>query len=401
MRQVRMRIALVSGLLLSAVAVWFWLSASRTNYASACREALKRRNWQQLAELSQAWSESEPTNVTAWLHRAEAAQNQDDFANACRFLERIPPDTETGQRALESRIELQFRLLNRPQDAAESCRLLLQHDPNSSLAQQRLIFYYAFTLQRRQLIDQIHDAVARQNEPREAYTYLFFADSLRLSNAGNQIALWLQGDPESELLTVAQALHIAESLEGSIPRDDPDYLATIKEAMIRRDRTLNALLTKYPHNLELLAYFMRRAVEEGDVDRVKELLLQAPAEAEYDNRCWRYRGWVFQSFDKLDEAEAAYRQALKLHSLDWGTRPYLAGLLRRQGKLAEAGRMEELVKQSGRLRRAMLEQQSVASTAPDVLRDLVEYAAACQDHLIADSLKSQMERYNASRGPRP
>lgn len=399
MRQVGIRIALVSGLLLAVAGVWLWYATTGYRYSAACRDAFRRSAWKELAASSQAWSEAEPGNSDAWWYRAEAAQREEDVAAACQFLEHVSPDAANGRRALELRIDFLLGPLNRPQAAADACQTLLQHVPDSRLAHQRLIFYYAFTLQRRKLTDQIRDAVTHTCEPKEAYAYLFLADSLRLSNGGSQNARWLESDPDSELFAVAQAVHIAETLEGSIPRDDPEVLAKVKEAFERRDRTLNELLVKYPKNLELLAYFLRRALEQGDVNRVKELLTKAPQTAEEDNRFWRYRGWLLQSYDELQQAEVAYQKALKLHPMDWGTRHLLAGLMRRKGDLAESARLEKLVIRAGELRRDIQEQQSVRAITPQSLRALANYAADCGDTLIADSLRAQLKHFGQSRGP--
>lgn len=397
MQRLGFRIAvIVSVVLAAAVVAWQFRG---TNYSELCRKAVEQRQWTQLARLSQAWSDAEPGNAEAWMFRAEAARQQGDLVSANDFLGKVPPKSRFGLRALEARIELQFGPLNQPLTAVESCQALLQRDPDSKVAHQRLIYFFAFTLQRRKLIDQVRDAVARRCEPREAYTYLFLADSLRLSNAGFQNEHWLESDPTSELFSVAQAVHIAETLEGQTPRDDPVVLARVKESIKRRDRTLKELLQKYPHNLELLAFFLRQAVEQGDVNRVSDLLSQAPIEAESDNRFWRYRGWLLQSHDDLAEAEEAYRQALKLHPFDWGTRHLLAGLMRRKGNLVEAGHLEQLVMQANPLWVQLQQQETVRRIPPKLLNDLATYAEGCQDQLIAESLHAQLQRFDRMRGP--
>ena len=397
MRRIRFRLVFVVCVGVAVVAVWWQYGDAR--YAEHSRQALKNRQWKELASLSRSWSEADPKNAESWLHRAEAARQQRDFVSADGFLAKIPPIGEFGVRALEARIELQFGPLNQPLGAIESCLSLLQCDPASKIGHQRLIYFFAFTLQRRKLIDQVRDAAARRCEPREAYTYLFLADSLRLANAGAQNARWLESDPASELFSVAQAVQIAETLEGQTLRDDPELLAKIKASVERRDRTLEELLQKYPHNLELLAFFLRQATEQGDASRVTDLLTQAPAEAESDHRFWRYRGWLLQNHDELDEAEAAYRQALKLHPLDWRTRHLLAGIMRRQGDLAEARRQESLVMQANPLWVALQKQETVRAIPAQILKDLAAYAAGCQDDLIAESLHSQLQRYDRTKGP--
>ena len=398
MRRIGIRIAIVVCLGLAAVGAWWKFGDA--HYAERCREALKDRRWEELASLSQAWSASEPKNSESWLLRAEAANQRRDFVAADGFLAKVPPTSDFGVRALEARIELQFGALNQPLAAVESCLSLLQCDPKSKVAHQRLIFFYAFTLQRRKLIDEARVAISRECEPREAYGYLFLADSLLLSNADAQNARWLEPDPTNELFAAAQAVHIAESLEGQIPRDDPVFLAKIKEGLEQRDEALRKLLEKYPHNLELLAFLLRQSVERGDVARVQELLLQSPAEAEFDNRFWRFRGWLLQNDNELTEAEAAYRQALKLHPLDWSTRHLLAGLMRRKGELAEAERLEQIVLHANQLRRQFVEQPTMRAIPPRLLKQLADYAAECDDSLIAETLHAQLSRFGGASASR-
>ncbi|TXT20617.1 MAG: Uncharacterized protein FD138_4185, partial [Planctomycetota bacterium] len=369
-------------------------------YAEQCRLALRNRQWTELARLSQSWSEADPENAEAWLHRAEAAQQRRDFVAADEFLAKVRPTGEFGVRALETRIGLQFGPLNQPLAAVESCLHLLECDANSKVAHQRLIFFYAFTLQRRKLIDEARLAIARESEPREAYGYLFLADALLLSNADSQNVRWLESDPSSELFAVARAVHIAETLEGQIPRDDPVLLANVKKDIERRDRTLQELLQKYPHNLELLAFHLRQAVERGEVARVQELLLQSPAEAEFDNRFWRFRGWLLENDNDLTEAETAYRQALKLHPLDWSTRHLLAALMRRKGELADAERLDQVVLHANQIRREFVQQPTMRAIPPSLLKELAEYAGECDDSLIAETLRAQLSRFSGTTGSR-
>jgi tetratricopeptide (TPR) repeat protein len=259
------------------------------------------------------------------------------------------------------------------------------------MARQRLIFFLAMTLQRSRLQNQIRAAIDSESEPPEAFVYLFFLDSLHFSNATIWNGQWMQGNGDSELFEVAQAVCIAQTLDTSISMDDREESLAARRALEKKGPVMDELLERYPHNIELLAYHLRENVKSGNVGRVLSLLSHAPVESESDGRFWRYKGWVNFQRGELTAAEVAYHRALELHPLDWATRHFLAELCQRQQNFQGAGRLRELVSRANELRRALHAAPSAREVPEDVLRKLVRYAADCGDTQMADALQRRLQ----------
>ncbi len=392
---------LVAAALLGLAGVAGWWLPNRGPTLDQIREqaeaALMDRDWAKLAELSHQWTARMPQEATGWLYQAEALQQQGQYAEAVACLQKIPDTDPRATQARLGEIDLQFGPMNRPRVGAEVCERLLKVNPASPAARQRLTFFLAMTLQRTRLIREIRSSLDRA-EVREAYVYLFLADVLHFSNGAELNGQWLQGEPDSELYEVAQAMFIAEALDASISMDDREAAQLAQLATAKKGPLLDKLLKKYPHNVELLAYQLKQCLLTGKVDRAVELLAQAPAEAEQDNRFWRYKGWVHAQWDEAQAAEDEYRQALKLHPLDWSTRHLLADLLQQQGRPAEAKAQRDLVNRANALRRVIQGARNAREMPTEALQQLAHYARDCGDTQFAAALGKQLARFSGRKG---
>jgi tetratricopeptide (TPR) repeat protein len=216
---------------------------------------------------------------------------------------------------------------------------------------------------------------------------------LHFANGAELNGHWLSGDPASELFEVAEAIFIAETLDASISMDDREAAQLAQRALAQKGPVLEELLRKYPHNLELLAYQLRDSMLIGNIDRAVELLAQAPADAEGDNRFWRVKGWIHAQRGELDEAERNYRQALELHPLDWGTRHLLAELLQRQQRFPEVAQLRDLVQRANELRRAIHLAPAASQVPPETMIDLADYARDSGETQMAVALRRRLEQY--------
>jgi tetratricopeptide (TPR) repeat protein len=375
---------------LGVAAVWQFIGggeSSPDDFRRRCRDARLARDWETLRAVSGRWTVRDPSNGEGWLFQAEALHRQGRVNESLSALRSVPRSSPQAKEALIGQMELQFGPLNRPQGGADACEQLLEFDPKSPLGRQRLIFYLTMTLQRPRLIQEIREAFRIEAEPPEAYVYLFLIDALAFGNGAELNGHWLEGSPGSELFEVAQAVFIAESLDASISLDDRETALRAYRGLAKKWTIMDRLLETFPHNAELLAYHLRECLLTGKVDRAVELLAQAPIEAEEDNRFWRFKGWVHAQWEELDDAEQAYRHALKLHPLDVGTRHLLADLLQRRERRDEVRKLRDQVDRGNALRREIQSAPSARDVPRDMLLRLADFAEECGDEGLARAIR--------------
>jgi len=389
----------VAALLLFAAATcgaWLWrFEASPARLREQLQQAAAAGQWPQVAGLSKRLVELDPEDADAWLLGARAAESLGNPAAAARILSQMPAENQQKMQALRGLVDLQLGSLQEPLEAERTLRQMLKHDPRSQFAHQRLIFFYALTLQRQELVRQAREAMELGCEPIEAYVYLFFADSLHFTNGPELNQRWMAADPNVELFRVALAIHIATALEGGPLRDDSAVVRQVRTMMENRERVLADLFKRYPKNLELLAWHIDRSIRQGDVDRVVELLGNVPAESDGDNRFLRFAGWAQAQLGHDDDALVYYHRALELNPLDWNTRHLIAELRRRQLKFDEVSRLESLVLLADELRRELDVVPDASSAPPELLVRLLDYADKCGDQLFAGSLRKRMNAPSA------
>ncbi|MEO1999077.1 MAG: hypothetical protein ABGZ17_27845, partial [Planctomycetaceae bacterium] len=311
-----------------------WVVRTTASYGQQCRALRNEKQWNALAQLGQEWSEWDPQSADAWLFQAEAAQETNALETAVRFLAKVPSGHAKAIPALILKTNIEFEDLNKPLNAVDTCQQLIRIKPNLPFANQRLIFFYALTSQRQKLIDQITAAIRLGCEPREAYAYLMISDALTFSNGFEVNSAWRQSSPEAEVFIVGRAVQMAQYIQ-ALPNVDTSIYGTAET----RNRLMRDYLEQYPHNPALLRYFLHRAVGQGDVRQVGQLLSQVLDEQSEDSIFWRYRGWYHNAHDELDQAEDAYRRSNALYPLDWQTKHELAAVLRRKKQLSEVERL--------------------------------------------------------------
>ena len=367
-----------------------WQKSWPVHLREQMRHAAAEGRWPEVGQLSRQMTELIPEDGDAWLLRARAAQQQGDATGAEAFLLKIPAGHPQKMMALRGLAELQIGPLNHWRAAASTFHQMLQLNPQLKYAQQRLIFFYAMTFQRQELTRQARRAMELQCEPIESYVYVFFSDSLHFTNGAALNHHWLADDPNSELFTVAEAIHMASALQGAAPRDDLEVVRRIRRMADEKERVLAELFRKYPLNRELLAWQIDRAIELGDVGRVVDLLGKLPPEADDDNRFQRFAGWAHAQLGDEGRAQQSYNNALRLHPLDWSTRHLLADLRRQQQQFNEVDRLEKLAVLANELRRALDVLPDARSVPKSLLEKLADYAAQCGDELYARSLRRQL-----------
>lgn len=368
----------------------WWQRSRRAAWAAQCRAARDSERWVDLQTMADRWAARDPEVADPWLFLAEAAQGRHDWPAAAAALVRIPDTDPKAPAALLALAQIEFGALNRPLVGEAVCQRLLTLQPRAAPAHQRLIQFYAISVQREKLLRQIRFAIDQRCEPPEAYVYLLLLDTLRMSNGVELNEHWLKAHPNDELFVVGRAIQFPEPHDPIVAPSAP--LDVDRKARAGKLKLVETLLEKYPANLELMAYEIERCTTLGEVNRVAQMLSHAPEAAERDSRFWRFKGWVHEMLDELPAAETAYKQALEIHPLDWNAWNRLATVCRRRQDVREVERLTALVEQSRALRIEIRKLPAAELVTPEILADLASYARKCGAGWVADALDSRVGR---------
>ncbi|RMG34297.1 MAG: hypothetical protein D6725_14525 [Planctomycetota bacterium] len=377
-------LALAAAALLAGTAVGTrgWAKWKASQLDRQWRSALDERDWQRAAAVARRLAVFRTADGDFWLDLADCARELDDAELAAIALGHVPEDDPRHLNALLLQADLLFGELDRPLEAAAVWKRMLQLDPLNATAFQRLIYFYAMTVQRAELVETIRLAMERHREPPEAYTYLVLSDRLQFSDALFRIRRWRKQTPGSEILEVADAYFASQQRR---PAANGTEIPEVREGSVHP--AMQQCLRKYPKNLEVLAYHAEQARLRGDHDALRRILLEAPPEAERDARFWRFRGWLLRLADRLPDAEAAYRQALNRNAYDWRARLELAAILRLSGKTGEAAEQSRIALLGKTLERRLLELPNAAALDGPIVARLYEYARQLGDRQVVRALE--------------
>ena len=383
-------------LILSACA-WGGFRGQLKIWDRACRTSRANKQWVDLEITARRWSFWAPSSAEPWLFLADAVQHQERYLEAAEYLRRVPPEQPQYLPALVARSKLLFGPANLPFEGERCCLEILERMPRVATAHELLIDFYTVTMQRIKLREKIQAAIRLNQEPRDAYVYYFLIDSVRFNDGAPLNKLWLDSYPDHEILMVAEVLQTDDVLRNEPPTPDTTTALTEKEQAARN------LLTRFPRNVNLLAYLIEEEMAKGQLDHVIELLAEAPIEAEADQRFWRFKGWVHTAHSEHDQAEQAYRHAITMHPMDWLTMHRLAETLRVRGDLAEVARLENLVKRAHDIRARIRDLGSFKNVPLELLRDIGRLAHDCGDSLIAEALTKHLGTLDPqpNNSPRP
>jgi tetratricopeptide (TPR) repeat protein len=393
------RVLVVVGLIiLVAVAAFVVQRIVSRSLAASCAEARRAGDWGRLEHLAQRWRWWERGAALPLLYLAEAAHEAGRDDQASDFLGQLPDRDPRTPAALVERSTLLFGPLNRPLEGAETLERALALDPKLVMARQRLIYFYAFTLQRKKMVDHCHEAMHYDSDLPETYVYLVGQDWLSFANAYDENTKWLRSSPDEELFLVARAIYRISS-QGLDVTEDPRVTGPRDETgNLRHEKLLATYRERFPQNLEVLAYLLERSRANGDMDAMAKLLTEAPAAAADDNRFWKYKGWLHATLGELAEAKECYEKALSLNCFDHVSRHQLAGVARRFQRMDDVQVLEETSRLGWALRREVLQLQSVDKVSPATLQRIAEYAKRCGDYSVAGKLLLRLENLKWSKG---
>ena len=376
----------------SPIALRHWNDYRCTALAKQCRLARNSEEWDQLQSLAIDWTNRDPQSGEAWLNRGVAAMGVGAWKEAADHFWQVPDSTPQAVPAMIELSKLSFTHLNQPLTGEAACERILRGNPRAAGARQQLIWFYAMTLQRAKLRQQILKAVQLESEPREAYIYYFLLYSLKSEEAVALNTRWLEGSPDSELFLVARVINSPDPRIGSSEIPDPSSNDKNRSDAIENDKVgqVAQLLIRFPRNLELIAYLAEERFARGDFVQAAEILKNAPESASQDGRFWRFKGWLHEVNGELPESIAAYRQSLELHPTDWNTMNRLAVVERRVNNQPAVKRLTDLMERGNETRRSLRKEKAIEVTAPKILLDLASLFRDCGDHQIAAAMEVRL-----------
>jgi len=391
-RRNRARLLLVIGAVAIAAGVWGWNSLrdawrgrAEAEFQARCVEAAEAEDWGLLTEVASDWIDADAESITARRFLAQGLLASGDARGALEALDQLPRDDPRSVPGLLEKARLEFDHLAAPLAGIATSEEVLALEPRDVEARNRIVFFTAITLQRVELIRNIREAIRLGSESPDAYVYLMLCDHLYLTNGHQVNSQWLRSAPNSELFQVAAAVQLDEILQ-RLENQTPE---TADRRQAHRDK-LDQLLEQYPENTALLRSFLHRYAEESNVDGVARILEMVPADAGEDSIFWRFRGWYDAATGDDAAAEGAFRKSLELFPTDWRTWQGLADVMRAQGNLEESARCQQLALTGKDLRRDIMQLPTAGDISDPLLKRLSEFAAACGDSELAESLQKRL-----------
>lgn len=340
---------------------------------------------EKVLEIAEEWTQWNPNTDDGWLLLADALQSQADFSGTVEALLAVPKSSEKAVPAYLEASHLQFGIAGQPLEGVETCRKILAITPQTIEAQRRIIFYYAITLQRTEMLAEIQNAIAAGEVPLEAFVYLMLADHLMFSNGMELTARWSAAKPETEVFIVAQAIHLNDTLDRAESQDaEPPAARKARRASIRK------LLSRFPANLPLFRYFLNQAMINVEIAEVGKLLNSLPDTAVTDSVIWRIRGWYLKEQGQLEAAAEAYRNSLKLHAMDWRARFELSEVIRQLGDSDEARELRTVGLLGKDLRKELVQLPNALEVTPELLKRIEFFARRCGESIVAESIRKNL-----------
>ncbi len=366
--------------------------ARSSRFKQRCQEALEQSNWEALVEIAQQWSQLTPEEADVWLFMGEGYLQTGKLEKACTALGRVPSEDEKAIPALIKKAEIEFDLLHLPLVSEKTCLELLKLEPRVAEVRARLIFFYALTLQRVRLIEQIRESIKYGSDPPEAYVYLLLCDHLYFTNGAKVNSVWLKSNPDSEIFQVAAAVQFDEIMQRLENQTDEN-----KERMLQSREKIELYLKRYPENSALLRYFLQLYTDESQVNDVVRILGMVPSNAGDDSIFWRFRGWYQAATNDLENAEKAYRKSLELTGIDWRSWQGLSEVVRLKGDFKNAERYQKIALRGKKLRQDLLQLPTAKDITDKQLKEIAEYAADCGEDELAEHLEFRLRQRGFQR----
>lgn len=367
------------------VSVFLWTQQkSDQQFLESCQKFDDEEAWQELKNEASLWIAQADQPDEALTFMAEAEYQLGRPEEAVKHLLQVPRGSKRRFRSFIAASGIQFSELNQPLAGIETLKRMIKMRPSSTTSHQRLIFFYAVTLQRELMLAAIEDAIASNAEPPDAYVYLLLAGKLSFSNGFAKNSEWLRSDPKSELFRAARIIQLLDSVKTS--ESQQRQRATQEYWKVFHD-----LRDEYPQNIVLAIYEIEQAAEEFDLDRVRSLMDEIP-ESRLDPVLLKWKGWLELESSQPQIAEGLLLRSIEGFRLDWRVWHDLASCRRRLGDLNGAEQAEQIARVGKELRKEVLQLKNAALIESKTLEKLASYAASCGDNRIALAILKRLRR---------
>lgn len=364
-----------------------WYQSSQiASLQQMCEQAAAERDWPTLELHARQWAALQPDNAQPWSMAAAAARAMGELTHCAEYLSQLPDSADVS--AFHELGLLQMEVLNDPFAARATCLRTLRLHPHDSESSLRLLFIEAMLCNRQAVLEETRRSIAVASDALPTYAYLLSAFWLTFANGNTLNNLWAEIDSDSEVFEVASVVHLFASRQ--LPELAEQASDDIDEAPLPQEfyeKQVAALHEKYPSNLELLAVTLSNLCQTGDTAGVAQLLSSAPTASLQDGRFWRSKGWLHAASEEWDQAESAYRQALKLSAVDWATQNELAELLRRTQGVEAAREMQQAADTGKNLAVSILKAPNFAVIPNATYQLMADYFEQCGEQHTAQSLR--------------
>lgn len=361
-------------------------------FQSECEHLYEEENWEELNQLANDWLQQPDLTLSgraeALLFAADAELQSGNGSRAVEHLLSVPKSHPKAYQSMLAACNLQFGELNQPQKGVETLKLMLAENPNSIGSWQRLIFFYAMTLQRQKMIDAIFESIRTRSDPPDAYAYLAMADSLSFTNGFEKNSNWLRSDPTNEVFQSARVIHLIDSLKSrGFDKKSEDRAGP---ALKKYFQVFNELRQKHPSSIVLLRYEIKQAIEEFDVEKVEQLLSEIP-NSNNDSVLFRYKGWLKFQQNDFDAARNLFLQSIEEFPLDWKSWNELASCYRRLGNLEKSKEAMEVALLGKAIRKEVMQLDNTAKITTPQLKKIQEYAALAGAPMVSERIRIRVD----------
>jgi tetratricopeptide (TPR) repeat protein len=350
--------------------------------STECATYATREDWPRLEAVARQWTQLH-SDPAAWFWLGTSLKEQLRFGEAKQAFANVPVEGIRGIDAAVERLEIQYHIENRPLEALELARDLLQRDPSLASPRRHLIHFCAMTFQRPELIRQVRQAIDHHVDIPEHYIYLFLIEDLSFRDAQDVTALWTLAAPESQFLRRVHQMHRLRFARGAATSSPTPELMQ-KFQIVRRE--IGAAFERSTTDPVVLDTLLLLAVDSGDVDEVGRLLALVPETAGDDPVFWRYRGWYATRNGNYESAADSYLQALKLHPLGWQTRHEYSTALRLDGKVQAAGKQQAVSALGSELSNDIRRLPYIRTAPPGLMQRLAGFARECGAWELANGI---------------